>query len=104
MIAELARLTGPSCEYILTYCHEKNESVERINRDLLQWLRAMGAEMKLDMTKWSDSISSVMGILIQNPRQPVAGRTAIECFAVLKPDALLNRIFMIYDMAVPIAV
>ena len=49
VITELARLTGSSCEYILAYCHSKNVSAERVNRDLLQVLRAIVAEMKLEM-------------------------------------------------------
>nr|CCA16690.1 chromodomain protein putative [Albugo laibachii Nc14] len=101
VITELARLTGSSCEYILGYCHWKNGSVERVSKDLLQVLRAVVAEMKLDMKKWPDIILSIMGILNHIPCQSLGGRGAIECFTVLKSDTPIDRDYMIDDLASP---
>ena len=99
VITELARLTGSSCEYILAYCHWKNGSVKRVNRDLLQVLRAVVEGMKLEMKKWSDIILGIMGTLNHTPCQSLGGRSAIECVTVLKSDTPIDRIFMIDDLA-----
>ena len=63
VIDERARLTGSKCEYVLAYCHWRNGSVERVNRDLLQVLRAIVAETKLPMERWTEVVLTLMGIL-----------------------------------------
>jgi hypothetical protein len=101
VIAELARLTGSNCEYILAYCHWKNGSVERVNRDLLQVFKAMIAETKLEMERWTEIVLTVMCVLNHTISQALAGKTAIECFTALKHASVVDRLFLLEELAKP---
>jgi hypothetical protein len=101
VIAELARFTGSKCEYILAYCHWRNGSVERVNRDLLQAFKAIIAETKLEIEQWTEIVLTVMCVLNHTISQSLAGKTAIECFTALKPASVVDLFFLLEELAKP---
>ncbi|KAF1323287.1 hypothetical protein FI667_g4734, partial [Globisporangium splendens] len=69
-----------------------NGTVERLNRDVLQVLRVLLLEYKLDHHEWPYLLPVVQGNLNQTPVASLAGKCPMELFLALPPPTSLDVI------------
>ncbi|KAE9013401.1 hypothetical protein PR003_g14239 [Phytophthora rubi] len=81
-------------EFVVAYSPWLNSSVERVNRDVLQVLRAMILEYSLSYQDWVHLIPLVQANLNHSPVPSLAGRAPIEVFTGLPCPSPISTIFV----------
>ncbi|POM77826.1 Hypothetical protein PHPALM_4727 [Phytophthora palmivora] len=83
VIAELSKRLKGRQEFILAYTPWKNGSVERVNRDILQVLKALALEYKVSVHDWPYLLPLVQSSINHSPVPSLANRAPIELFTGL---------------------
>ncbi|KAE8962456.1 hypothetical protein PR001_g29701 [Phytophthora rubi] len=93
VIAELSRRLKGRQEFILAYSPWKNGSVERVNRDILQVLKALALEFKVSVHDWPYLLPLVQSSVNHSPVPSLANRAPIELFTGLPCPSALDTVF-----------
>ncbi|POM77453.1 Hypothetical protein PHPALM_5163 [Phytophthora palmivora] len=93
VIAELNRRLKGRQEFVLAYSPWKNGSVERVNGDILQVLKALALEFKVSVHVWSCLLPLVIKSVIHSPVASLANRAPIELFTGLPCPSTLDTLF-----------
>jgi transposase InsO family protein len=94
VIADLNRRLKTRQQFILAYTPWKNGTVERVNRDIVQVLRALTMEFRVSKNDWPHLLPLVQSSLNHSPVGSLANRAPIELFTGLPcPSALDTVIF-----------
>ncbi|OWZ15878.1 hypothetical protein PHMEG_00010406 [Phytophthora megakarya] len=83
VISELRRRLKSQQTFTPAYCPWINGSVERVNRDILQVLRAMILEYKISYKDWAYLIPMVQSSLNHTPVPSLGGKAPVELFTGL---------------------
>ncbi|POM57759.1 Chromodomain containing hypothetical protein, partial [Phytophthora palmivora] len=94
VIAELNRRLKGRQEFILAYSPWKNGSVERVNRDILQVLKALALEFRVSLHDWPYLLPLVMSSINHSPVSSLANRAPIELFTGLPCPNTLDTVFL----------
>ncbi|KAK1938300.1 Gag-Pol polyprotein [Phytophthora citrophthora] len=94
VISELGRRLKSRLEFILAYTPWKNGSVERVNRDITQVLKALALEFKVSMHDWPYLLPLVQSSINHSPVASLANRAPIELFTGLPCPNALDSIFL----------
>ncbi|GMF46846.1 unnamed protein product [Phytophthora fragariaefolia] len=94
VIAELCRRLKGRQEFILAYSPWKNGPIERVNRDILQVLKAFALEFKMSLRDWPYLLPLVQSSINHSPVSSLANRAPIELFTGLECPNTLETIFL----------
>ncbi|KAE9275910.1 hypothetical protein PF008_g29227 [Phytophthora fragariae] len=94
VLALLSKFMKAKQEFVVAYSPWLNGSVERVNRDVLQVLRAMILEYSLSYQDWVHLIPLVQANLNHSPVPSLAGRAPIEVFTGLPCPSPTSTIFV----------
>lgn len=81
-------------EFTLVYSPWVNGTVKRLNRDILEVIRALLVEYKLATTQWPYLLPVVEANLNHTAVSPVANHAPIELFFGLNPQSALDCVVM----------
>ncbi|KAE8997634.1 hypothetical protein PF010_g21619 [Phytophthora fragariae] len=93
VIAELCRRLKGRQEFILAYSPWKNGSVERVNRDILQVLKALALEFRVSLQDWPHLLPLVQSSINHSPVSSLANHAPIELFTGLPCPNTLDSVF-----------
>lgn len=79
VIADLNRRLNARQGFILAYSPWKNGSVERVNRDIVQVLRALTLEFRVNMLDWPYLLLLVQPSINHSPVESLAGKRRSSC-------------------------
>jgi len=84
------------CEqsFSVTYSPWINGSIERLNRDIVQVMRAMVLEWKVDHRDWLSLVPLVQASLNHTPVPSLANRSPLELFTGLSPPSPFGGVFV----------
>lgn len=83
VVQQLCRQLGIEQDLVLAYASWINGTIERLNRDVLQVLRVLLMEMKLDTHEWEYLVPTVQGILNHTPVASLGNKSPGELFTAL---------------------
>ncbi|KAJ0400435.1 hypothetical protein ATCC90586_006519 [Pythium insidiosum] len=83
VVAEVARRLGCQQNFVLAYSPWINGSIERLNRDIVQVLRAMCLEAKVDIQDWVFFVPVLQASLNHTPVPSLGNKAPIELFCAL---------------------
>ncbi|KAG3107308.1 hypothetical protein PI124_g14176 [Phytophthora idaei] len=80
LLEELCHMIQMTQSFTLAYCPWINGSIERLNRDVLQVLRVMLLEYKVEQANWAVLIPLIQANLNHSPVASLANHAAAEAF------------------------
>ncbi|GMF64573.1 unnamed protein product [Phytophthora lilii] len=80
--------------FVPVYTPWVNGTIERINRDILQVMRALLLEHQLDTKSWEHLLPLVQANLNQTPVNSLGGKAPVELFTALKVPTQLDTVLL----------
>ena len=90
---EYLKSEGVRHERTIPKCPEQNGTAERLNRTLIEMVRAMLADSKLDKCFWAEALSTAVYLHNQCPTRPIELMTPYEALLGERPKVDHLRIF-----------
>ena len=84
---------GVRHEHTIPKCPEQNGTAERLNRTLIEMVRAMLADSKLDKCFWAEALSTAVYLRNRCPTRPIEHMTPYEALFGERPKVDHLRIF-----------
>ncbi|KAE9347544.1 hypothetical protein PR003_g6879 [Phytophthora rubi] len=94
VIGELNRRLKAQQKFTLAYTPWKNGSIERVNRDIIQVLKALILELKVSAADWPYLLPLVQSSLNHSPVQSLANKAPIELFTGLPCPNTLDTVVL----------
>ncbi|KAE9351267.1 hypothetical protein PF008_g6023 [Phytophthora fragariae] len=94
LLEELCHKTQMTQSFTLAYCPWINGSVERLNRDILQVLRVMLLEYKVEQDNWTALLPLIQANLNHSPVASLANHAPAEVFLGVKANTPLQKILI----------
>ncbi|KAE8981370.1 hypothetical protein PR001_g24019 [Phytophthora rubi] len=94
VIGELNRRLKAQQKFTLAYTPWRNGSVERVNRDIIQVLKALILEFKVSAADWPYLLPLVQSSLNHSPVQSLANKAPIELFTGLPCPNTLDTVVL----------
>ena len=83
VLKEVCRRLKCQQRFVLAYCPWINGSVERLNRDIVQVLRVLCLEYKVDIKDWTFFVPVLQANLNHTPLPSLGNKAPVELFCVL---------------------
>jgi transposase InsO family protein len=83
VVSQVCKRLGAEQELVLAYAPWINGSVERLNRDILQVMRVLLMDLKLDTREWEYLLPLVQGNLNHTPVLSLGRKAPVELFTAL---------------------
>ncbi|KAE9096245.1 hypothetical protein PF006_g23829 [Phytophthora fragariae] len=94
LLEELCHKTQMTQSFTLAYCPWINGSVERLNRDILQVLRVILLEYKVEQDNWAALLPLIQANLNHSPVASLANHAPAEVFLGVKAKTPLQKILI----------
>lgn len=94
VLRELTRRLKSRQQFTVAYSPWINGTVERLNRDILQVLRAMLTEYKLDLREWTCLVPLVQSNLNHTAVPSLSNYSPVELFTGLEAESPLSTIYV----------
>ncbi len=94
MMEQLRRVLNTSHHFVTAYCPWSNGTVEVVNRQLLQCMKAILSEKRLKTTQWSSLVPIIQSALNHQPSDRLGGIAPITAFTALPPNRPLRAMFI----------
>lgn len=94
VLAQLSKMMKAKQEFVVAFSLWLNGSVERVNRDVLQVLRAMILDYSITYKDWVHLIPLVQANLNHSPVQSLAGRAPVDVFTGLLCPSPVSSLFI----------
>ncbi|OWZ09913.1 hypothetical protein PHMEG_00017317 [Phytophthora megakarya] len=92
LLEELCHKTQMAQRFTLAYWPWINDCIERLNRDILQVLRVMLLEYKVEQAHWADLLPLIQANLNQIPVASLRNHAPAEVFIGVKAAILLQKV------------
>ena len=93
VVHEVSKRLGCSQRFTLAYCPWINGSIERLNRDIVQVLRAMCLEAGIDIKDWVYFVPVLQANLNHTPLPSLGNKAPVELFCALPAATPFDFVF-----------